>query len=143
MPEAARGVAKSEEAFKELRIYVLVCELLAAPEIKMTLSWPDGQPMPARIRPSTAWYASQTVKAPWVLHRGRGPRANGDIGRLLAGADGTLRFQMAHTTTIDADNKERARNHAKAEAYMPKIKADTLDINVPEDENVLRDLDPN
>ena len=121
LPENMRARNGSGKAFKDIRIHVLVSELLDDPTVEMRVSWPEGAPMPRRIRPSTAWYARQKVKARWVL---TGPPVAADLGRLLVRPDGALTFEPAQTNTVRIRAEERRRREAEQEAALPKVEVD-------------------
>jgi len=121
LPESLRAKNRSGKAFKDIRIHVLVSELLDDPTVEMRVSWPEGAPMPRRIQPSIAWYARQQVKARWVL---TGPPVAADIGRLRVRPDGALTFEPARTNTVRLRADERRRREAEREAALPKIEVD-------------------
>jgi len=122
MPERFRRAVGSDQAFKTLRVYVLVSELLKDPTVKMTLSWPDGQPMPPGLRPSTAWYARLRVKPRWAP---TGPPIRAELGPVRVGPQAGLVFLPATTTSIERARLERERRAARSAPPPPATGFDT------------------
>ncbi len=77
----------AEKSFKQLNVYVLISQLWEDPTLVDRSSWPAGAPMPMGLKGSSAWYASEAVKAPWASTQ---PFVHVQ-GKLEALPDGTLR----------------------------------------------------
>jgi len=122
MPESLRKPAGSDRAFKTLRVYLLVAELLKDPTVPMTLSWPDGQPMPPGLRPSTRWYERLKVKPPWAP---TGPPIRAELGPVRVGPQGDLVFLPATTNSIERARLERERRAARSTPPPPATGFDT------------------
>lgn len=115
LADALAGKSGSRNAFKDIRIHILVSQLLEIPGMEMTSTWREGEPMPRGITASRDWYEREEVKARWML-TSRPLRAEiGDISyaqdgsMILLPADRTVQDVMGAIAAEEAEQEEAER----------------------------------
>jgi hypothetical protein len=78
---------EADATFKDFQVYVIVCELLHDPTLKLTSTYREPDDPPA-----TNWIAQQKIKAPWASQKAKLEPAR---GRLVIDTDGTMKFLPA------------------------------------------------
>ena len=115
LPDYLAEKAGSRNTFKDIKIHVLVSQLFEDPEIELTSTWAEGEPMPQNPPPSRDWYQREEVKARWML-TSRPLRAEvgglsyaTDVAVSMLPADRTIQDIMGAIAAEDAEHEEAER----------------------------------
>ena len=105
--------------FKDFAAYIIVCELLHDPDLKLTSTYIERDDPP-----STNWITQQKIKAPWAWHRAKLEPARGS---LVFGADGTMQFAPVSAAAQEAE--KQPADSSKPKTKLPKVGEETEDAS--------------